>query len=322
MAQLTAMSDTARETALATIRAALGLTGMEDADDIASEITARLGPLLPAPTAKTMGVTHAILGSDNPNDPSTYSGIDAMTRPGKTTDGERVRARPGEFGYWTRQRSSASVSLLLLLTIWTLLGRIEMVDDPDSDDAEDMIPNADNFMPVPGSEVSLAKGFTSNNYMRSVTNDDDETTTDEIAVVTDMKDPGPLTWAGYYMVERKGTTGAANTDDPGDDDAQPRIGQISVETGSTDPNFDLSLISASTLPSGDTQTFTFVDDDAGGGPTELKECEAADPWTACSTVLPVSSRVPEVRVRLRPTRTASLRHSWELGSSCRVIRSP
>ena len=218
MRQLTAMSDSAREAALETIRTALGLTGMEDADDIADEITARLGPPGPAPTLKTRSVTFGILGLANletgdPNNPSTYAGIGAMTRPGKAVDGDKVHVRAGSsdtattaaIGVGTDTEQQADFNTL------DILDRVEMIADPDSDDAEDMIPDPANFMEVANSEVMLSKGFTSTNYLRSVTNDDDETTTDEIAVITDMKDPGAIAFDAYYTTANIGNRDGAST---------------------------------------------------------------------------------------------------------------
>ena len=263
MAQLTSMSDRARDAVLATIRAALGVTGTPDAMMLASMITDRLGAPGPEPTAKTKSVTFGILGLANlktgdPNDPSEYMGIDAMTRPGKAMEGERVRARPGASATDTTAVIGVGLTAAAFDAL-DLLGRVEMIDDPASDDDEDMIANPDNFMPVAGSEVSLAKGFTSNNYMRSVTNDDDETTTDVIAVITDMKDPGSLTWASYYdTADRAGVQDNAVTKEEANDEMAE--GQITIQTTSGANSFDLSVLSSSGLPSLPGQTFMYEDD--------------------------------------------------------------
>ena len=254
MAALNAMSDTAREEVLAAIRTALGVTGSQDAMMLANMITERLGPPGPAPTLKTRSVTFGILGLANletgdPTNPSTYAGIGAMTRPGKATDGDMVHVRAGSsdtatsaaIGVGTATAASSDFNTL------DILDRVEMIDDPDSDDAEDMIPNADNFMEVANSEMMLAKGFTSTNYLRSVTNDDDETTTDEIAVITDMKAPGALAFDAYYttanIANRDGATAVVTPADDATDTDTTNVDEtklhVTLTLATTDDFADL-----------------------------------------------------------------------------------
>ena len=74
-----------------------------------------------------------------------------------------------------------------------------MMDDPDSTDPKDMVPEENQFMPVAGTMESLDKKFQSEVHMRSMMNASrGETTTDEINVFTNMEAPGSLSWAKYY----------------------------------------------------------------------------------------------------------------------------
>jgi hypothetical protein len=271
MDAINALEGDAKEEVLAGMRTALGLTNNEDQTMIVANIRERLGSPLPAPTAKTMGVTFAILGSDKPNNPSTYAGIDAMTRPGKATDGDRILTRAGDST--TDMTAALAVGVAGPFGDQDLLGRIEMIDDPDSDDTEDMVPDPENFMEMAGSETSLSKDFTSTNYMRSVTNDDG-TTTDEIAVITDMKDPGALSFASYYTVARAGVDGMAITAEP-NDNTEPPVGRITLEVNEDNTNFNVSKVYASDFPMIRDQEFTYVADDDATEDVDESEREFA-----------------------------------------------
>ena len=250
MAQLTAMSNDARDAVLATIRAALGVTGTQDAMMLASMITDRLGPPGEAPNTKTNAVLGAIVAPSTPGVAATAQGVNLATRPGNAADNsEMVTARPGD------NANDVTAAIFVgdpdALSAADQLNNVEMMEDPD--DATMMVPRPNQFMPMAGSEVPLAKEFTSTIHERTMM---EGAQTDQINVFTNREEPGALSFADYYMTDdRDGVDGMAVV---ADDDTN---GRITIETDESNDNFDASLIYAADFPMERDQDFTYDPDD-------------------------------------------------------------
>ena len=239
---------------IAQLRTTLGLGADATLDMILDEVKT-LRPSGPAPNAHSMGITHAILGSNTPDNQTTYMGVGATTRPGNATD-ETVSARAGASATDTEPAIFVGDPASDFAAA-DQLNNVEMMTDPN--DTTMMVPTPNQFMPMAGSEVRLAKGFTSTLHERMITNDDNETTTDKIAVIADMETSQDLSFLDYYTTEdRAGVDGAANLTPP-TNPTDTLLGQVEINEAAVSTNS--TLFSSSFFPVARNQTLDYVADD-------------------------------------------------------------
>ena len=257
---------TAREEALAAIRSALGVTGTQDAMMLAQMITDRLGPTGPAPTAKTMGVTFGIIGSSMPNNPGSYTGLNALARPGN--EGERVFVRQGD----STTDTTPGVFVGAVAGAAPTADEFTAADQLNHDDMEADPANAGQMRSVmgqfsDGSATSLSKMFSSTTHER-MKEEGGVTTTDTITVVTNMEDAGPLAWTTYYANTRTGITGMAEmVDHDGDADTDDVYALTLDASNHADVVKLLGGAVVNALPSARNQTFSFSENPDGDADT-------------------------------------------------------
>ena len=256
---------------LAAVRSALSGQGVTATSDRAAIIAAINMlqerpdvPSGPAPTAKTEGVTHGILGSKMTNNPSTFQGLNHANRPGNT--GEMVLVRSGDSdndttpGIFVGTATNVNTPTADEYTAADQLRHDDMEADPDN--AGQMRSVMGQFSDGPA--TSLSKMFTSTTHERMM-EAEGVTTTDTITVVTNIEAPGPLSFTTYYgQADRDGVTGMATMVDHDSDSDTDDVYSLTLNV--TEHETLAGLLGgavAGALPDQRSQTFTFSDNPDG-----------------------------------------------------------
>ena len=259
---------TAVRTALSAQLTANGVANpaMATQDQLVAAINSLKPDLGPAPTAKSNAITGAIVSPATAGDPTTARGIHYAGRPGND-GGDEIFVRQGNSVTDTAASIFAGTRPTNLAAADAFdgldeLNKDDMVDDPESTDADDMISMKNQFMPVSDTRTSQMKSFVSEIHKRMMTDETSgDVTTDEINLFTNKEEPGSMTWAMYYATEnRSGVSGDATTKAEADmDGATVKNGQITIVSDNTDDNFNGDLLVSSRFPSEKSQIFTFAD---------------------------------------------------------------
>ena len=240
---------------IARLRTALDLAPDATPAMILAEVET-LRPAGVAPNDMSNGILGAIVAPSTAGVPSTARGTELTTRPGKGDDAtdEQVFVRQGDGT--TATPTTAGIFVGPVAGDDPTADEYTAADQLRHDDMEDGASVMGQFSDGPA--TSLSKMFTSTTHERTMT-DDGTTTTDTINLVTNLEAPGAMSFADYYStIGRPGVSGLANTVDPTSAD-DPGLGQITIQTAAGDANLNLGLLSSSAFPSGDSQTFTYVD---------------------------------------------------------------
>jgi len=228
---------------LVAVRDELNLPATATRATIVATIGDLMGPELPAPTAKTNAITNAIVAPSTMGDPSTARGVNYTGRPGnETAQDDVVFARAGN----TTTHTTAAIFVgnpTAAIADADQLDKVEMMDDPDSDDPMDMVPVATNFMEY-GSEGTIGSGFTSQVYKRTNMDGDQ---TDEINVYTNMEDPKAQAFNVFYtqnnVDNRDGVSAVVTPADGATDTAATNVDErkvhVTLALATTDDFSDL-----------------------------------------------------------------------------------